>query len=109
MHEIIRMGGQVPRDVSIVGFDDIFGADFCVPPLTTVASPLTDLGWHAVRMLTDRLKAGAPAATAEARARRIRPALLPASLEVRDSTRARRARRPAIWRSEDDRLDALVG
>lgn len=109
MHEIIRMGGQVPRDVSIVGFDDIFGADFCVPPLTTVASPLTDLGWHAVRMLTDRLKAGAPAAAAEARARRVRPALLPASLEVRDSTRERRARRPALWKSDKDRLDSLAG
>ncbi len=28
---------RCPDDVSVVGFDDIFGADFCQPPLTTLA------------------------------------------------------------------------
>ena len=29
-------GVEVPDDISIVGCDDIFGADFCHPPLTTL-------------------------------------------------------------------------
>ena len=33
-----------PGEVSVVGFDDIFGADFCHPPLTTVASPAEQAG-----------------------------------------------------------------
>ena len=28
----------------MVGYDDIFGADFCHPPLTTVASPVEEAG-----------------------------------------------------------------
>ena len=27
----------VPDDVSVVGFDNVFGSDFCHPPLTTLA------------------------------------------------------------------------
>ena len=33
----------------MVGFDDIFGADFTSPPLTTVRTPLAELGALAVR------------------------------------------------------------
>ena len=32
-------GVDVPGDVSLVGCDDIFGADFCNPPLTTLTAP----------------------------------------------------------------------
>ena len=44
----------VPERVSVVGYDDIFGADFCSPTLTTVAGPVDDAG----RMLVDVLEAG---------------------------------------------------
>jgi DNA-binding LacI/PurR family transcriptional regulator len=44
----------VPAQVSVVGYDDIFGADFCSPTLTTVAGPVDDAG----RMLIDVLQAG---------------------------------------------------
>jgi DNA-binding LacI/PurR family transcriptional regulator len=47
-------GVPVPGQVSVVGYDDIFGADFCSPTLTTVAGPVDDAG----RMLVDVLQAG---------------------------------------------------
>jgi LacI family transcriptional regulator len=40
---------EVPGRLSVVGFDDIFGADFTSPPLTTVRTPLAQLGALAVR------------------------------------------------------------
>lgn len=40
MQELQAGGMVVPDQISIVGFDDIFGADFTTPPLTTVRSPL---------------------------------------------------------------------
>ncbi|THV28745.1 LacI family DNA-binding transcriptional regulator [Glycomyces paridis] len=44
-------GVDVPGDLSVVGFDDIFGADLPTPALTTVRSPMSDMGMRAVRML----------------------------------------------------------
>ncbi|MFN8474829.1 MAG: LacI family DNA-binding transcriptional regulator [Anaerolineae bacterium] len=47
-----RMTGRdVPRDLSIVGFDDILLAGFTDPPLTTVAQPTEALGQVAVEMI----------------------------------------------------------
>lgn len=50
------LGYSVPRDVSVVGFDDL-GADTCVPPLTTVGYSLRDFArlavGEAVRLLAD--------------------------------------------------------
>jgi LacI family repressor for deo operon, udp, cdd, tsx, nupC, and nupG len=37
---LARAGLEVPRDVSVVGFDNIFAADLVTPGLTTVAAPL---------------------------------------------------------------------
>lgn len=44
-------GLDVPRDVSIVGFDDIPEASLVMPPLTTVRQPLQEMGATAVRLL----------------------------------------------------------
>ena len=49
-------GIQAPRDIAIAGFDDIFGADFTTPQLTTVRAPLTEMGeqaLHALQVLVD--------------------------------------------------------
>jgi len=46
-------GVSVPGDISVVGCDDSFGADFCNPPLTTLAAPIE----HAGRVATDMLLA----------------------------------------------------
>lgn len=60
MLEIADAGLTVPGDLSVVGFDDIFGADFTTPPLTTVKSPLREAGALAVRHLLAQIGA-APA------------------------------------------------
>src|SRR5205823_10333083 len=46
-----RSGLRVPRDLSVVGFDDIRFARYTDPPLTTVAQPMRDIGEGTVRLL----------------------------------------------------------
>lgn len=46
---------QVPRDISIVGFDDLFFAPFLEPPLTTISQPKKEMGKLAMRLLLDLL------------------------------------------------------
>ncbi len=48
-------GVRVPADVSVVGCDDIFGADFCHPPLTTLTAPIEQAGRVATTMLMAQL------------------------------------------------------
>lgn len=50
-----RRGVVVPRDLSVVGFDDIRFARHVEPPLTTVAQPMRDIGHGTVRLLLDIL------------------------------------------------------
>lgn len=52
-----QAGRRVPRDISIVGFDDIPLAAYLDPPLTTVRLPARELGALAGRILLDRLQA----------------------------------------------------
>lgn len=44
-------GRRVPEDVSVVGVDDIELAEYCAPPLTTVAQPFAQMGELAVAHL----------------------------------------------------------
>jgi LacI family transcriptional regulator len=41
---LYRSGRRVPDDVSLVGFDDVAGAVYSVPPLTTVHHPIHAIG-----------------------------------------------------------------
>jgi len=55
LKRLAQRGIRVPEDLSIVGTDDIFGSDFCHPPLTTVSAPIEEAGRVAVTMLLSRL------------------------------------------------------
>lgn len=48
MLRLAERGVAVPGDVSVVGFDNIVGSDFCNPPLTTLAERTADAGARAV-------------------------------------------------------------
>jgi len=48
-----RHGLRIPKDVALVGFDDIPLAAYVDPPLTTVRLPAYDLGRQAARLLMD--------------------------------------------------------
>lgn len=51
-HAASLAGLNVPRDLSVVGFDDYHPLDeWLVPPLTTVRQPLTEMGAAAARMV----------------------------------------------------------
>jgi DNA-binding LacI/PurR family transcriptional regulator len=76
LRRLEERGVAVPDTVSVVGFDDVFGADFCHPPLTTVATPSEEAGRALVDVL---LRDPAPEHVPE----RI---VLPSTLRVRDST-----------------------
>jgi DNA-binding LacI/PurR family transcriptional regulator len=53
-------GRRVPRDMSVVGFDDSELARSADPPLTTVRQPIEQLGEAMARLLLAQLDAGAP-------------------------------------------------
>lgn len=44
-------GIRVPEDVSVVGYDDIEGSDFFLPPLTTVRQDFTALAHASIKVL----------------------------------------------------------
>jgi DNA-binding LacI/PurR family transcriptional regulator len=72
LRRLERLGVPVPGRLSVVGFDDVFGSDFCHPPLTTVTSPVEQAG----RTLIDLLLG----------TRTDHRTVLPTTLNVRDST-----------------------
>ncbi len=51
-----EQGRRVPQDISVIGFDDIPGAAFYTPSLTTVRQPLNRMGEVAAQILLDRLE-----------------------------------------------------
>lgn len=80
MQALADAGVRVPDDVSVAGFDDIFGSELIVPALTTVRSQLELAGERASSHLLARLR-GEEASTEEE--------LLSTALVVRGSMAAR--------------------
>jgi len=77
LRRFAERGVPVPGQVSVTGCDDIFGADFCSPPLTTITAPTRRIGREATSMLLARLtNAGT----------RVRTVELPVFLTIRGST-----------------------
>lgn len=72
-----RMGLRVPRDVSLIGFDDDPLAQWLNPPLTTVRQPFEAMGQAAMEMLCRQM---------DADHRAVEHRVLPIELIVRGTT-----------------------
>jgi signal transduction histidine kinase/DNA-binding LacI/PurR family transcriptional regulator len=55
MRALAERGIDVPRDVSVTGFDDTEDSRFTLPPLTTVRQPTHELGRLAIRLVASRI------------------------------------------------------
>lgn len=100
MRGLALRGVRVPIEISVIGFDNIFGSDFCSPALTTVAAPLRALGANAVRSLLSELTHATPQTA--------RAMMLPAQLVVRGSTAKPGRRRRARPQASGDRKTAAT-
>lgn len=78
MHELKRLGVQIPQQVSIMGMDDIKTGQMIFPCLTTIRQPYKDICDKAVELLIDRIKS--PGLT-------IRKFVLSPSLVIRDTVK----------------------
>jgi len=79
MHKCYEDGLSIPRDLSLVGFDDIKLAQFVLPPLTTVRMSQSELARFAFHALLTELERKTPAEHGT-------EYLLQTSLVLRDST-----------------------
>jgi LacI family repressor for deo operon, udp, cdd, tsx, nupC, and nupG len=82
LSRLAGLGIEVPREMSVTGFDDIAFARFVRPPLTTAASPQSELGRQAWGLVVRVLAGERPGM----------PAPLPAPLAIRESTAPPRER-----------------
>jgi DNA-binding LacI/PurR family transcriptional regulator len=56
MQAMSEAGREVPRDVSIIGFDDVPFARYLTLPLTTVRQDFEELGQRSVHLLVDAIR-----------------------------------------------------
>ena len=74
LHEV---GRETPREISIVGFDDIPEAAYFTPPLTTVRQDFAEVGSRCLHLLLGQIEAGTRAWSR---------VVIPTELVVRGST-----------------------
>ena len=73
---LYRKNLRVPDDISLVGFDDLPGSQYAIPPLSTVRQPVYELGRLSSVAMLDMLRGVAPKVD-----------LPPPQLVARESTR----------------------
>ncbi|MDE3133722.1 MAG: LacI family DNA-binding transcriptional regulator [Acidobacteriota bacterium] len=77
LRALSEQGRSVPRDISIVGFDDIAEAGFFTPPLTSIRQDFAEMGRRSVELLLRQV---------ETAARSVEHITLAPELVLRDST-----------------------
>ena len=50
------LGKEIPRDIKVVGYDDINIASLIVPSLTTIRQPIKEIGEMAIKSIIDQLE-----------------------------------------------------
>lgn len=96
LHGLYETTHKVPRDISVVGFDDIHLAQFMLPPLTTVQMSCKDLASAAVQALRAGIEPDHPKATQKEWE-------IPTRLVVRKSTNFPRGSLPALGKATSRR------
>lgn len=51
-----ELGINIPKDLSVVGFDDTILSTVCEPPLTTMAQPIQEMGKKVVELLVEEIE-----------------------------------------------------
>jgi LacI family transcriptional regulator len=96
LHGLYETTHKVPRDISVVGFDDIHLAQFMLPPLTTVQMSCNDLASAAVQALRAGIEPDHPKAMQKEWE-------IPTRLVVRKSTNFPRGSLPALGKATSRR------
>ncbi|MGA3092369.1 MAG: LacI family DNA-binding transcriptional regulator [Terriglobales bacterium] len=78
LRQIHARGLQVPGDISLIGFDDLYIAQYTEPPLTTVRQPMRQMGRMAMETLFHLLSGSAS----------VQSIKVPGELIIRESTAA---------------------
>ena len=99
LHALYRTTNNVPREISVVGFDDIRLAQFMLPPLTTVRMSCKALAVAAVEALRAGIERDHPRAAKK-------EWQIPTQLVVRQSTAFPRGTLPALVETEQRRKGA---
>jgi DNA-binding LacI/PurR family transcriptional regulator len=68
----------IPKDISLIGFDDIPKVSMTDPKLTTIAQPRYQMGWESALLLIERIEQSTPPAR--------RKLVMEHELVVREST-----------------------
>jgi LacI family transcriptional regulator len=95
IRSLTKAGRRVPKDCSVVGFDDLPGSAFYNPPLTTVQQQLEMQGSLGAEIIEDLIRASMEKRSVAAKHRKVSPKLMvrdstcPASAEIGDSASAR--------------------
>lgn len=79
MREAFDKGISIPKELSVVGFDDVRLAQFVIPPLTTIQMSQTEIARLAFRALISEVEREAPSPSGT-------EYLLPTNLVLRNST-----------------------
>ena len=76
MSALQEMGLSVPKDVSVIGVDNIATSRYLTPSLTTIDIPIEEMGKTAAKLLHDRIRGGHQIQI---------KAMLPSKIETRES------------------------
>jgi DNA-binding LacI/PurR family transcriptional regulator len=82
LRQLRTVGLRVPDDISLIGFDDLYIAQYTDPPLTTIRQPMRQMGRMAMETLLNLL-AGAES---------VRSVKVPGELIIRESTKPQKER-----------------
>jgi len=78
---LTKAGRRVPKDCSVIGFDDIPGSEFYNPPVTTVQQQLEMQGSLGAEILEEMIRASIEKRPIQAKHRKVSPKLI-----IREST-----------------------